>query len=119
MIGVLSIILITTAGFYNTKYKIKDGVLTSWSPFMYIKIRLVDIRSAEKVLYPFNLRVGASLYSGMFYVPSKGWVRTIITNLSDVVLITTKDKKSYMISPSNPKNFLNRIFIYICTLIDF
>jgi hypothetical protein len=109
MIAVFSLILITTASFYNTKYKIKDGMLTSWSPFMFIKIKLRDIKNVEKTLFPFNIRVGASFYCGIFYVPNIGWVRTIVTNLRDVILITTKDNKHYMISPSKPERFIKQL----------
>jgi len=100
------IMLITTTGFYTTKYKIKDGVLYSWSPFVVIKLKLKDIKNIEKIMVPFHIRVGASLYCGVFYVPNLGWVKSIITNLRDAILITTKKGKYYMITPSNPKKFM-------------
>ncbi|MBN2202872.1 MAG: hypothetical protein JW700_01660 [Candidatus Aenigmarchaeota archaeon] len=106
MIGVMSMMLITTIGFYLTKYMIKNNVLTSWSPFVYIKINLKDVKSVEKVLFPFGFRVGASLYSGFYYVPNLGWARVVITNLKDIILIKTKDGRKYMISPKNPKRFM-------------
>jgi len=95
--------------FYTTKYKIKDGLLASWSPFVAIKIKLKDIKNIERIIYPFNLKVGASFYCGFFYVPNLGWVRSIITNLRDVILITTKDGKYYMITPSNPERFMRML----------
>jgi len=103
---VFSLILITTLGFYTTKYKIKDSILYSCSPFMVIKIKLKDIKKVEKIMVPIHFRVGASLYCGVFYVPNLGWVRSIITNLRDAILITTKKGKYYMITPSNPKKFM-------------
>jgi len=106
MILVLLIILITTMGFYNTKYRIKDGFLYSWSPFMIIKVNIKDIKKVEKTMVPMHFRVGASLYSGSFYVPNLGWVNSIITNLKDAILITTKKGKYYMITPSNPEKFM-------------
>ena len=106
MVLIFSFILFITASFYITTYKIKDGVLTSWSPFMTIKVKLKDIKSVEKIMVPLYFRFGASFYSGMFYVPNLGWVRSIITNLRDAILITTKDYKHYMITPSNPKEFM-------------
>jgi len=109
IIGVFSLILITTVSFYITKYRIKDGVLTSWSPFMLIKLKLKDIKKVEKIIFPFNIKVGASFYCGIFYVPNLGWIRTIITNLRDTVLITTKDGKYYMITPSKPERFMKTL----------
>ncbi len=109
MLFVILMLLTLTISFYNIKYKIKDGLLTSWSPFVFIKIRLKDIKNVEKIFYPFNFRVGASFYSGFFYVPNLGWVRSIITNLKDTVLITTKDGKHFMITPSNPKRFMKML----------
>ena len=109
MLFVLLMLLTLVISFYNTKYKIKDGLLTSWSPFVAIKIRLKDIKNIEKIMYPFNFKVGASFYSGFFYVPNLGWVRSIITNLRDTVLITTRDGKYFMITPSNPKRFMKML----------
>jgi hypothetical protein len=103
---VFSMMLIMTAGFYTTKYRIKDNVLTSWSPFVFIKVRLKDIKKVEKILYPFNFKVGASFYCGFFYVPNLGWVRTIMTNMRDAVLITTRDGRYFMITPSRPERFM-------------
>ena len=109
MLGVLSMILIVTGSFYNTKYKIKDGVLKSWSPFMFIKINLKDIRSVEKIIFPFGFRVGASLYCGVYYIPNLGWTRVIITNLRDSILIRTKDGRKYIISPKSPPKFIKQL----------
>jgi hypothetical protein len=106
MTFVFLMILITTIGFYTTKYKIKDDVLYSWSPFIAIKLKLKDIKNVEKIMVPLHFRVGASLYCGVFYVPNLGWIKSIITNLRDAILITTKDGKYYMITPSNPKRFI-------------
>lgn len=106
MIFVLFLMAFTTCSLYKTKYVLQDGVLYSWSPFAIIKIKLKDIKKVERTMIPFHIRVGASLYSGRFYIPSLGWTRAIITNLSDGVLITTKDKKHYLITPSNPDRFI-------------
>ncbi len=106
MVFVLLLILTVTIGLYRTRYTIKDGLLYSWSLFMTIKLKLEDIKKVEKTMVPMHFRVGASLYSGYFYVPSLGWVGSIITNLRDAILITTKKGKYYMITPSNPEKFM-------------
>ena len=106
MILVFLLIMGITIGFFTTRYRIRDGTLYSWSPFVVINLKLKNIKKVEKILVPLYIRFGASLYSGLFYVPSLGWVRCIITNLRDAILITTKDSKYYMITPSNPKKFI-------------
>lgn len=109
MVFVFSLMLIIVISFYTTKYKISDGILTSWSPFVRIKLKLKDVKKIEKIMFPFHIRVGASFYCGLFYVPNVGWVRSIITNLRDVILITTKDGKYFMITPSNPEKFMKML----------
>ena len=106
MMLVFLLLLVITIGFFTTKYRIRDGMLYSWSPFVSINIKLKDIKTVEKILVPIYIRIGASFYSGFFYVPSLGWVRSIITNLRDAILITTKNGRYYMITPSNPKKFM-------------
>jgi len=106
---IFALMLFITISFYTTKYKIEDGFLKAWSPFMNINLKLKNVKKVEKILVPIHFRVGASLYSGNFYVPSIGWVMSIITNLRDAVLITTKDGRHYMITPSNPKGFIKKL----------
>jgi hypothetical protein len=109
MISILFIMGLITYSFFRTKYVIRDGVLYSWSPFAVIRLKLDDIKKVERTIVPFHFRVGASLYSGRFYVPSLGWTKSIITNLSDGVIITTKDNKRYLITPSNPDKFVKSL----------
>jgi len=99
------ILSFTTCSFYKTKYVINDGILYSWSPFAVINIKLKDIKKVERTRVPFHIRVGASLYSGRFYIFGLGWTKSIITNLNDGLLITTKDNKHYLITPYNPDRF--------------
>jgi len=95
-----------TIQFYRTTYRIKNGFLISKSAFMTINLKLKDIKKVEKIIMPFHFRVGASFYSGIFYVPNLGWVKSVITNLRDAILITTRDEKFYMITPLNPNKFM-------------
>jgi hypothetical protein len=98
-----------TASFYETKYTIELGVLHARSPFMRMEVRLKDVVKAERVMVPAHFRAGASLYCGWFYVPNVGWVRSIITNLRDAVMITAKDGKRYLITPSEPERFIRKL----------
>jgi hypothetical protein len=102
-------VLWVTISLYETKYTIDRGVLRARSPFARIEVRLKDIVKAERVLVPVHFRVGASLYCGWFYVPNVGWVRSIITNLRDAVMVTTRDGKRYLITPSQPERFIRKI----------
>jgi hypothetical protein len=109
MIFVLLLMGVSAYSFFNTKYIIQDGVLYSWSPFAIIKLELNDIKKVERTIVPFHIRVGASLYCGMFYIPSLGWTKSIITNMSDGVIITTKKNKHFLITPSNPGRFVRSL----------
>ena len=106
--GVLvsAILSVTTYCFYRTKYVIDGGILYSWSPFANIRLKISDIRKVERTRVPVYLRVGASLYSGLFYIAGAGWTKTIMTNLTDGVLITDSKGKHYLITPSNPDEFV-------------
>lgn len=106
---VLFILVLVTYGLYNTKYIIQNGFLYSWSPFAVIRLKLATIKKIERTIVPFHIRVGASLYSGMFYIPGLGWTKSIITNLTDGVIITTKNNKHYLITPSNPDRFIKSL----------
>jgi len=98
-----------TTSFYDTEYTIEQGVLRSRSPFTKMKAKLKDIEKVERVLMPVHFRVGASLYCGWFYVPNVGWVRAVITNLRDAVMITTRGGKRYLITPSQPEKFMKKL----------
>jgi hypothetical protein len=102
---VVLIMIVTTAGLYGTKYVIESGRMYSWSPFAVIRLDIKDVVKVEKTLIPFHMKVGASLYSGLFYIPSLGWVKSIVTNVTDGLLITARGGKRYLITPSNPLKF--------------
>ena len=105
MISVLFMMIGLTFSLYKTKYAIQDGVLYSWSPFAIIKLKIKDIKKVERILIPFHFRIGASFYCGRFYIPNLGWTKSIITNLNHGVLITAKNNKHYLITPSSPDKF--------------
>ncbi len=109
LLFVIALMAITVYGFYTTTYVIKDGALSSWSPFAIIYLKVKDIAKVEQTRIPFYFKgFGASLYSGIFYIPTIGWTKVIITNLTDGLLITDKKGKHYLITPSNPGKFLKK-----------
>lgn len=106
MVLILALLGVTTYSFYRTVYVIKDGILHAWSPFAVINLRIGEIRKIERTRVPVYLRVGASFYSGRFYILGFGWAKAVITNMTDGVLITDKIGKHYLITPSNPDGFV-------------
>jgi len=101
---------VTTYCFYNTVYEVKDGFIHSCSAFAVINLGIKDIAKIERTLIPFYFKgFGASLYSGYFYIPTVGWTKVIITNLTGGVLITDKKGKHYLITPSNPNKFIKLV----------
>ncbi|MFH0830419.1 MAG: PH domain-containing protein [Candidatus Aenigmatarchaeota archaeon] len=102
---IITMFVLIIIAYYRTKYTIKDGMLSSWSPFMAIRLPLKNILKVERTVIPIHMRVGASLYSGLFYIPNVGWTRAIMTNLHDGLLIRAKGGRKYLITPSNPEKF--------------
>jgi len=108
-IAVFAVVLIgvITFFFYRTAYTIHDGRLHSWSPFATIDLDIKDIIKIEQTRVPYSLKgYGAGLYSGLYFIPGFGWTRVLITNLTDGVLISDKNGKRYLITPSDPKGFV-------------
>ena len=107
MISVIVLICVITYFFYRTTYVIRDGHLRAWAPFASIDLDIKDIIKLEQTRVPFYFRgFGAGLYSGMFFIPGFGWTKVIITNLTDGVLITDKNEKRFLITPSDPIGFI-------------
>jgi hypothetical protein len=109
LVSVYSLITVLFAviifAYYRTKYVIENGTLRAWSPFMAISLPLKSIKKVERTRVPYHLRVGASDYCGIFYIPGVGWTRTIMTNVTDGLLIYAKGGRKYLITPSHPDKF--------------
>lgn len=94
---------------HNTRYILSDreliidtSVLIGGSK----RIQLDAIESVEKTLYPFGFKLfGASFHGGYYSIPGLGRAFIAITNLDDATLIRTA-QSSYIISPSNPEDFM-------------
>jgi hypothetical protein len=111
-VTVFAVVLIgvITFFFYRTAYTIRDGRLYSWSPFATIELDTKDIIIIEQTRVPYSLKgYGAGFYSGMYFIPGFGWTKVIITNLTDGVLISDTNGKRYLITPSDPKGFVETI----------
>lgn len=97
---------------YRTKYILDDRELVlraSWFIGGSKNIPLKAIKSVERTLIPFGVRLfGASFYGGYYYLPSVGRTFMIITNFRDGVLIRA-EHQNYVITPKNPENFIETI----------
>ncbi len=92
---------------YRTRYTVDNGKLYSRAIFAVINIRTKDITKTERTRIPFMIRgYGAGLHSGMFYIPTVGWTKVVMTNMSDGILMKTKNGKNYLITPQNPDRFI-------------
>lgn len=70
-------------------------------------IKISDIKSVQKTYIPFGFRLfGASFLGGWHYFPAIGTAWVVMGNFEDGVLITTKQKKHYLITPENPLEFI-------------
>ncbi len=66
-----------------------------------------DIQTIEKTPIPFGFRLfGASFLGGLYYLPGIGKAWVSMGNFEDGILITTKQKKHYIITPQKPLNFI-------------
>ena len=110
MIFAIVLVGVITYFFFRTTYVIREGHLRAWSPFASIDLDIKDIVKLEQTRVPFYFRgFGAGLYSGTFFIAGVGWTKVIITNLTDGVLITDKNEKRYLITPSDPSGFVRMI----------
>jgi len=106
LIGV--IILLIFVSLYRTRYILTDEKLIIKTTKLIggsKTIPLGTVKSVEKILIPFGIRLfGASFHGGYYHIPSLGRAFLTITNFRDGLLIKT-DKNNYVITPSNPIGF--------------
>jgi hypothetical protein len=100
------------ASLYRTRYVVTDSELVLEASSLIggaKKIPLETIESVQRTLIPYGFRLfGASFHGGYYYFPSIGRAFMVITNFHDGVLIKTSNA-NYVITPSNPDNFLESI----------
>jgi hypothetical protein len=73
------------------------------------RIPLNKIKSVEKTLIPFGIKLfGASFHGGFYQIPGLGRAYLSITNFDDGLLIKTDDG-NYIITPQEPNNFKEKI----------
>lgn len=95
---------------YKMRFVIKGNQLTIHGVFFTKVIKKSEIKSVEKTLIPIGFRLfGASFLGGFYYIPGVGRAFVAMGNFNDGILIKTKSGKNYLITPENPKEFINAI----------
>lgn len=106
------IILLILVSIYQTRYILtKEELIIKTTKLIggSKTIPLRTIESAEITMIPFGIRLfGASFHGGYYQIPSLGRVFMAITNFKDGLLIRTTDR-NYIITPSNPTDFITTI----------
>jgi len=112
--GVFSVVIIVIAftikRAYGMKFSLTKDRLVIHGIFKKNVIKRSDIVSVEKVPIPFGFRLfGASFLGGWYYLPGIGKAWVTMGNFRDGVLITTREKSHYVITPRNPMEFIRKL----------
>jgi hypothetical protein len=92
---------------YTMKFIISKKQITIYGLLRKIDINISDVENIQKIPIPFGFRVfGAEFLGGIYYFPGIGNASVTMSNFDDGVLITTKQKKNYVITPENPQDFI-------------
>ena len=95
---------------YHMKFKLSQGMLYIHGVFRTNKVEIKNIKDIKKSPIPFGMRLfGGSFIGGYYYLPGIGRAWVAMTNFKDGVLITTRDKENYIITPTHPKQFIEDI----------
>ncbi|NIN53201.1 MAG: hypothetical protein GTO23_08620 [Nitrososphaeria archaeon] len=102
------IILSIFMSLHQTRYILTDGEILIETSILIggsKSIPLMNVKSVEKTLMPFGIRLfGASFHGGYYHIPSLGKAFLAITNFKDSLLIRT-DHDNYIITPRKPLDF--------------
>jgi len=112
LFAVEAVMLSILTSIYRTRYILNDHELVLRAS-LFIggnkTIPLKTIKSLERTLIPFGIRLaGASFYGGYYYFPNVGRTFMVITNFRDGVLIRA-ERTNYLITPKDPENFIETI----------
>lgn len=118
VIAILAVIEAIMLSLYNSLYKTRyviteDKLIIKTSKLIggNKEISIKDIKSIQRTLIPFGLRLfGASFYDGYYYIPSLGKAFLAITNFKDGLLIKTKNS-NYIITPKDPISLRKKLWV--------
>ena len=95
---------------YHMRYLIKNGEITIHGAFNNNVVKISDITEIKKTAIPTGIRLwGGSFMGGLYYLPGIGKAWVAMTNFEDGVLITTRNKKHYVVTPQNPDQFIDTV----------
>lgn len=95
---------------YRMKFTVTETRIIINGIFRKNVIEKSDVQSIEKTPVPFGIRLfGASFLGGWYYLPGIGKAWMSIGNFEDGVMITTKGKKHYVITPKKPLDFIRLV----------
>lgn len=108
------LIFIVTAGgsylFKTNHYSLSDQKIIIVKPFWKSSIAFQEITAIERMPTAFSLKIigsnGVWGYYGFFWSKARGWMTYNFTDPGNIILITTKSKGKYCISPDNPEEFI-------------
>ena len=107
-----AVMLLILTSIYGTRYILTEEELVVKATRLIggdRRIPLRAIRSVERTLIPFGLKLfGASFHGGYYHIPGLGRAFMTITNFNDGVLIKTQ-RGNYIITPKNPESFRKTI----------
>ncbi len=102
-VGIIILLILTSL--YRTRYILTNEELIIKTTKLIgggKTIPLETVKSVEKTLIPFGIKLfGASFHGGYYYVPGTGRAFLTITNFKDGLLIKTSHG-NYLITPSEP-----------------
>lgn len=105
-VGIIILLILTSL--YRTRYILTNEELIIKTTKLIgggKTIPLRTVKSIEKTLIPFGIKLfGASFHGGHYYVPGIGRAFLTITNFTDGLLIKTTHG-NYLITPSKPLDF--------------
>jgi len=105
-VGIIILLILTSL--YRTRYILTNEELIIKTTKLIgggKTIPLRTVKSIEKTLIPFGIKLfGASFHGGHYYVPGIGRAFLTITNFTDGLLIKTTHE-NYLITPSKPLDF--------------
>lgn len=95
---------------YKMNYELNNDCLIIHGAFNKNILEIHAIEKIELSVIPFGIRLfGGSFVGGRYYLPGIGKAWVAMTNFKDGVLIKTRDDENYLITPSNPNQFIEDI----------
>lgn len=112
-----AVMLLLLRSLYHTKYVLMDEELVIKTTKLIggdKRIPLKTVKSIEKILMPFGVRLfGASFHGGYYHIPGLGRAFLAMTNFKDGLLIKTK-YGNYIITPKDPMGYKEAIEVKAC-----